>query len=287
MPNDTSNFPASYTPPLPKVFTSVDIISVTVLILRALRALQDANLVPQPDHLEPEMRKKQILSKYFVSLACQDNLSSWRNLLRPTSLPPISTPRPLSSLTGTIKRLFKMANVTPRTCSSDGEASKAQKASSDTPDVSDGVLVLGLGNLGERVFLKAAEEQAGLDLPATGPNVAQTVSALLNSTDDDSSSPDAGRGSASRGSSNTSPDHSADRKDGEDGESTGDDEEVTEGIAQLDIGHINGSLQLEEDDPQLPPPCEGCIADDERHDEIEEKLTAVQSEMHQKVRKTG
>ena len=148
MPNDTSNFPASYTPPLPKVFTSVDIISVTVLILRALRALQDANLVPQPDHLEPEMRKKQILSKYFVSLACQDNLSSWRNLLRPTSLPPILTPRPLSSLPGTIHRLFKTANVTPRTCSSNDGASKTQKDSSDPPDVSDRVLVLGLGNLG-------------------------------------------------------------------------------------------------------------------------------------------
>ena len=148
IPDRTSNFPASYNPPLAKVFASVDVIHVTVRFLRALRALQDADQVPRPDRLEPEMRERQLLGKYFVSLACQDNLSSWRNLLRPTSLPPILTPRPLSSLPGTIHRLFKTANVTPRTCSSNDGASKTQKDSSDPPDVSDRVLVLGLGNLG-------------------------------------------------------------------------------------------------------------------------------------------
>ena len=50
---------------------------------------------------------------------------------------------------------------------------------------------------------------------------------------------------------------------------------------------INGSLQLEENEvtAQLPSPCEGCIADSEHRDEIEKKLTAVQSDMRERFAK--
>ena len=232
-PQPGNTFPVAYDPPLPELWTALDISNLTILFLNRLRDLRAGGALAD-ENLSAEMLEKEALARHYVSLLCMDTLSAWRDLPRPASLPQIEHAR-VSLSTPLVKRRFFAANVDDSTRSGGDRDRTASEFSSDPPDVERKVLRLGEGIAEVRLAADLADMEATATLPAASGEGGVTLSA---GSDDD---PTLESGSAESGGSTwlTCPDN-RDRED--------------EGI------------------PQHQFTCESCIAESTLCKDMETKL---------------
>ena len=200
----TGKFPAIYEPPLPELWTALDISNVTIFFLIKLRDLTQADVLGE---LTPEMSNKPALARHYVRLLCTDKLYAWRALERPHPLPP-PPPRSDQPFSALVKRKFTTANKSPPTRSSSRSASAAHHPSSDQPEVEEMLLRLGVSD--DRTAVNTRYVEASDTLPAPSGD-AGTM--LLTGQGDDSMSDSGSSMGASTGP--TSPDTSRECKDEE------------------------------------------------------------------------
>ena len=253
-----ATFPVTYDPPLPEVWTALNISNLTILFISKLRDLKASGAVSDED-LSKEMLEKEALARHYISLLCTDTLSAWRDLPRPESLPQIGH-APVTMSAPLVTRLYFAANVSLPTRSNSRRAKTANQSSSDPAGVEGKVLRLGEGIARVNLAADTADVGGNFTSPATGgdagvmlPAASGEAGVMLSTGSDEDSTSGSGSVLSDGSTGETSPDNSRDR----------DDEDVLQDKVK----------------------CEGCVQDSDRCNDLETReIPKAQNAMRNKFK---